>query len=76
VFLSRKCPSFSLKPEKYQNNVIKWLEREEKTIYMGYFCQISLIAKYFAISEMYRICLYTNGVAPRVPYPLEVPEVR
>ena len=30
----------------------------------------------FAISEMYRICLCTNGVAPRVPYPLEVPEVR
>jgi len=52
------------------------LEREEKTIYMGYFCKISLIAKYFAISEMYRICLCTNGVAPRVPYPLEVPEVR
>ena len=43
---------------------------------MGYFCKISLMAKYFAISEMYRICLYTNGVVPRVPYPLEVPEVR
>ena len=52
------------------------MEREEKTIYVGYFCQILLIAKYFAISEMYRICLCTNGVAPHVPYPLEFPEVR
>jgi len=52
------------------------LEREEKTIYMGYFGEISLIAKYFSISEMYRICLCTNGVAPCVPYPLEFPEVR
>jgi len=43
---------------------------------MGCFCKILLIAKYFAISEMYRICLCTNGVAPRVPYPLEVSEVR
>ena len=53
-----------------------YLEREEKTTYMGCFCKILLIAKYFAISEMYRICLCTNGVAPRVPYPLEIPEVR
>jgi len=76
VSLSRKYPNLSLKPEKYQNYVIMSLEREEKTIYMGCFCRISLIAKYFAISEMYRICLCTIGVAPRVPYPLEVSEVR
>ena len=43
---------------------------------MGHFCEISLIAKYFAISEMHKICLCTNGVAPCVPYPLEFPEVR
>ena len=30
----------------------------------------------FANSEMYKICLCTNGVTPRVPYPLEVLEVR
>ena len=53
-----------------------FFEREKKTIYMGYFCETSLIAKYFAISEMYRISLCTNEVAPRVPYPLECPEVR
>jgi len=55
---------------------MEWLKREKKTIYMGHFCEISLIAKYFAISEMYKIYLCTNGVAPRVPYPLEFPEVR
>ena len=43
---------------------------------MGHFCEISLIDKYFAISEMHKICLCTNGVAPCVPYPLEFPEVR
>ena len=48
-----------------------WLEREEKNIYMGHFCEISLIAKYFAISEMLKICLCTNEVAPRGPYPLD-----
>jgi len=53
---------------------MEWLEREKKTIYMGHFCEISLIAKYFAINEMYKICLCTNGVAPRVPYPLEFPK--
>ena len=53
-----------------------YLEREEKTTYMGCFCKILLIAKYFAISEMQRICLCTKGAAPRVPYPLEVSEVR
>ena len=52
------------------------MEREKKTIYMGHFCEISLTAKYFAISEMYKICLRTNGVGPRVPYPLEFPKVR
>jgi len=75
VSLSRKYPNLSLKPEKYQNYVM-FLEREEKTIYMGCFCKILLIAKYFAISEMQRICLCTKGAAPRVPYPLEVSEVR
>ena len=55
---------------------MEWPEREKKTIYMGHFCEISLIAKYFAISEMYRICLCTNGAAPHVPYPLEVSKVR
>jgi len=38
---------------------------------MGHFCEISLIAKYFAISEMLKICLCTNEVAPCGPYPLE-----
>jgi len=38
--------------------------------------EIALIAKYLAIREMYEICLYTNGVSPRVPYPLDFPEVR
>jgi hypothetical protein len=51
-------------------------EREETTIYMGQVCVISLIAKYFAISETHEICFCTNGVAPRVPYPLELPEIR
>ena len=46
------------------------MEREEKSIYMGQVGIISLIAKYFAISEMLEICFCTNGVAPRGPYPV------
>jgi len=42
---------------------MQWLEREKKTISMGHF------------NEMYKICLCTNEVAPRVPYPLEFSEV-
>jgi len=49
---------------------MKWLEREEKTIYMGCLCEISLIVKYFAISEMQEILFCSNGVAPRGPYPV------
>jgi len=58
-----------------------WKERRKLLIWatsvkFRYFYEISLIAKYFAISEMYRICLCTNEVVPRVPYPLDCPEVR
>jgi len=52
------------------------MDREEKAIYMGQVCTTSLIAKYFAISEVHKICLCTNEFAPRVPYPLELPELR
>jgi len=49
---------------------MEWLEREEKIIYMGCLCEISLIAKYFAIGEMQEIFFSSNGVAPCGPYPV------
>ena len=77
MFLSLEKPQPLSKNQKnVVENVMIWMEREKKTIYMGHLCEISLIAKYFAISEMYKIILCTNGVAPCVPYPIEFPEVR
>ena len=76
MFLSRKYPSLSLKPEKYQKLCNVVLEGEEKTIYMGQNRASTLKRTGGRLSVPPRNLPLSNWEQPRVPYPLVSDEVR
>jgi len=53
------------------NTMNEWLEREEKTIYMGQICEISLKRGESRLSEQPKNHTLGNEDMPHGPYPLK-----